>query len=296
MPRRRCPLERAVAQSPLFRLPVEIRLIVYKQLLVSRGPITISYSTRRRRWQTERLRYFACKHQYHLLKPKLATSILFTCRLLYHESSLVLYHWNTIHFETPESATAYRWCTDSKRAAIVPDISICICMGPFHAEWQKYISGASPSSTSLVKDFIHLKRLTIRLRRGIDYWNSMSHLQATFSRTFRNLEWVRLLGVGRGSDVAIFMPLVDQGTAESDQTQAKDVQVEVIKWKHEMLRKWMLATLWWGSISDPSPYRIHPLDNLEHEGNLVREGREEFAIVRATGNKDVLRLFQDSPL
>ena len=294
MPPRR-PLERAVAQSPLFRLPIEIRLVLYKQLLVSRGPITISHTKQRRHWQNEQLRYFTCKHQYNHSKPKLATSFLFTCRLLYQESSPVLYHCNTIHFDTPQSAMAFRWCADSTRAAFVPDISICICMGPYHCEWQNYISEASRVSTSLGTDFVHVKRLTIRLRRGIQFWYTMSHLQKSFNQSFRNLEWVRLLGVVRGSDISMFMPLVDQGTFENVQTQVKNVQVEIIKWKHEMLRGWELVTLWWGSSSDQSPYRIHPIDDLEHERNLVREGREEFERVRATGRPDVLRLFPANP-
>lgn len=94
----------------------------------------------------------------------------------------------------------------------------------------------------------------------------------------------------------MFMPSVDQGTFQNVQTQPKNVQVEIIKWKHEMLRGWELVTLWWGSSSDQSPYRIHPIDDLEHERNLVREGREEFERVRAKGRPDVLRLFPANPL
>lgn len=89
----------AVTHCPLFsKIPIEVRDIIYRHVLVSSEPISrahelIGYKT-------------LVANNYHPI-PDIDARILQTCRLIYEETLPILYGKNTFRFDNPNSMSLF---------------------------------------------------------------------------------------------------------------------------------------------------------------------------------------------
>ena len=288
MPRLQRPaFEVAVASSPLFKLALEVRFMIYEMLLIQEGGMSITSDTfaRRnyRRTGSVPQECFVCglvflsndgctQHiaKYHgrrmlswrtsawpllPLLPKVSISFLQTCRLIRLEASPILYSRNKFHF--PDSATAsnFRWSTDCAQA--VQEIGINFdCQQHWRVTpWVTYLT---KRTLSLGQDFPHLRRMTINLRStSILRVENPDRLRSTFE-SFRErsggLEWVLVLMLSHKRLLGSFEPLVNR---EDEPTNDKK-EVRKCVWADKLGPPLTNAFLWWGSPAEavPQKYRV----------------------------------------
>ena len=137
MPRQQRPaFELAVTASPLFKLALEVRLMIYELLLIQEGGMSITSDIfARRDYGRTGSRPYKCmfcghallsedgcvqhvaKHHgranpgyqrpFRPLLPVVSTSLLRTCRLIRLEASPILYSRNNFHFSDPTTVCIF---------------------------------------------------------------------------------------------------------------------------------------------------------------------------------------------
>ena len=240
MPRQqRPPAERAVTASRLFRLPSEVRIMIYELLLIQKRGICIPSDTfvRRDYGRTDsgpceclycgllflsdhgcrqhiaknhcHTTFLTYRYLPHLHLPDVTTSLLRTCRIIRLEASPILYSKNIFHFDAPSTASNFRWSTDSE-ATKVQEIRIKLG-SEYYQRVSRWVTYFTKQELSFGRDFSHLKRLTIDLA----YWigQESAHLLRSMSEGFKErpqrLEWVLILRLNQEKVLDCFEPLID---------------------------------------------------------------------------------------
>lgn len=155
------PPDMAVTSSALFRLPLEIRLMIYSYLLHRPSEILISSNQFTRQRTSKGVcvaepcffcgRSFArietsMSHEYmgcaqfanrifwrHLgpeqakgseQAPRFWPALLRTCRLVHCEATSVLYRSNSFRFEDAAAPNTFRWSTDQAQASLIERVHV----------------------------------------------------------------------------------------------------------------------------------------------------------------------------
>ena len=285
MPRKqRPPPEGAVTASPLFKVALEVRIMIYELLLIQAGGICIpSDSFVRRDYRRTGSRPCECLYcglvfvsdhgclqhiaNYHrrtsstyrypprVLLPEVTTSLLQTCRIIRCEASPILYSRNLFHFADPTTASNFRWSTDCAQASAIQEIQIKL--GSEHykrvSRWVTYFTNRT---LSLGQDFSHLRRMTIDL----DYWVGLesAHLLRPMSESTerpQRLEWVLVLKFNREKVLDCFEPLIDR---KNDSKNGEQEVRRYVSTDPEAVGVWRDAILWWGSPGEvvPQKYKL----------------------------------------
>lgn len=283
MPRRRRPsFEAAVTASPLFKIPVEIRLMIYELLLIQEPGISIPSDifTRRNYRRTDSVpchcsfcglvflndiggrQHLAKSHRlrafwpsdlqriHRPLLPQVSTSLLQTCRIIRSEASPILYTKNSFHFSDPATASNFRWSTDCAQAMATREIAIKMGSESHKlvTRWATYLT---KPTLSLGEDFPHLRRMIIDLDFwvGVESAGLLRSMSQGLRKRSQGLEWVLVLTLNDEEVLNYFEPLVDR--EEDSKDAKKEVQRHV--WKKGPGEKWKDALLWWGSLGEAVP-------------------------------------------
>jgi hypothetical protein len=86
-------LPKSIATSPLFRLPREVREIIWAYCLVGQWPIL---------WPSE------------TNDTGLAVQLLRVCHTIYNEAAPILYSNNTLNFQHPSDANMFHWAHNER--------------------------------------------------------------------------------------------------------------------------------------------------------------------------------------
>ena len=283
--KQRPPPEGAVTASPLFKLALEIRIMIYELLLIQDGGICIPSDVfARRDYRRTGSRPCECLYcglvfvsdhgclqhiaKYHrrisstyryppqVLLPEVTTSLLQTCRIIRREASPILYSRNLFHFADPTTASNFRWGTDCAQASQIQEIRIKL--GSQHykrvSRWVTYFTNRT---LSLGQDFSHLRRMTIDL----DYWVGLesAHLLRSMSEGFKErsqrLEWVLVLKMSHEKVLDCFEPLIDR---KGDSKNGEQKVRRYVSTDPEAVGAWKDAILWWGSPGEvvPQKYKL----------------------------------------
>lgn len=283
MPRKqRPPFEAAVTASPLFKIALEVRLMIYELLLIQERGISIPSDIFTRRdyrrtdsapWQCSYcglvflsdfgcMQHLAKYHRLHisvllqvrgphgLLLPQVSTSLLHTCRIIRSEASPILYSKNTFYFSDPATASNFRWSTDCAQAMATQEIGIK--MGSEHyKQVTRWVTYLTKRTLSLGEDFPHLRRIIIDLDCwvGVESAGLLRSMSQGLRKRSQGLDWVLVLALNDEEVLDYFEPLVDR---EED---SKDAKMEVQRhvWTKHQHRVWKDALLWWGSSGEAVP-------------------------------------------
>lgn len=298
MPRQQRPaFEVAVTASPLFKVAVEVRIMIYELLLIQEGGMFIPSDifTRRDYGRTGSIPYecmfcglvflsdkgcvqHLAKHHGHAgwshwqplrpLLPGVSISLLQTCRLFRLEASPILYSRNSFHFCDPATASNFRWGTDCAQAGAIQEIGIKFGSQYFKkvTPWVTYLT---KRTLSLGRDFPHLRRMTINLGvwLGVESANQLSSASDRFRQMSQGLDWVLVLMLNNERVLDCFERLVDREDDRNNGT--KEVRRHV--WANETGDPWKNALLWWGSPAEvvPPKYRVigdQPQQQVSSEG------------------------------
>lgn len=284
MPRKqRPPFEAAVTASPLFKIALEIRLMIYELLLIQERGISIPSDTFARRdyrrtdsapWECSYCgliflsdlgcrQHLAKYHSIHtlvslrrsphgLLLPQVSTSLLRTCRIIRSEASPILYSKNTFHFSDPATASNFRWSTDCAQAMATQEIGIKMGSENYkHKHVTRWVTYLTKQTLSLGEDFPHLRRIIIDLDCwvGVESAGLLCSMSKGLRKKSQGLDWVLVLTLNNEEVLNYFEPLVDR--EEDSKDAKKEVQRHV--WNKGRSDKWKDALLWWGSLGEAVP-------------------------------------------
>ena len=283
--KQRAPPEGAVTASPLFKLALEVRIMIYEFLLVQDGGICIpSDLFVRRDYGRTGSRPCECLYcglvllsdhgclqhiaKYHrrtsstyryppkVRLPEVTTSLLQTCRIMRFEASPILYCKNVFHFADPTTASNFRWSTDCAQASAIPEIRIKLGSQHFKrvSRWATYFT---KRTLSLGQDFSNLRRMTI----DIDYWVGLenAHLLRLMSEGFKErsqrLEWLLVLKLSHEKMLDCFEPLIER---KGDSKNGEQEVRRYLRTYPEKMSGWKDAILWWGSRGEvvPQKYKL----------------------------------------
>ena len=276
MPRPQRPaFEVAVTASPLFKLALEIRIMIYELLLIQEGGMSIASDifARRDYRRTGSLPYEClicglvflsndgCKHhgyrnsrhrrQCHPLLPGVSISLLQTCRIIRFEASPTLYSRNSFHFSDPATASNFRWRTDCAQAGAVQELGIKL--GKHLKQWLTYLT---KRTHSLCQDFPHVRRMTLSLGPwiGLEDATVLCSMSKKFGETSQGLEWVLVLMLRDEKMLDWFEPLVDG----KDDSRNGEKAVRRHVWANAINPRFNNALLWWGFPGEavPQKYRV----------------------------------------
>ena len=300
MPRKqRPPPEGAVTASPLFKLALEVRIMIYELLLIQDVGMCIpsDFFVRRDYGRTSsrpceclycglvfvsdhgcvqhiakyhrRTSSLTYRYPPHLYLPHVTTSLLKTCRIIRLEASPVLYSKNLFHFADPTTAGNFRWSTDCAQAGAIQEIRIKL--GSEHykrvSRWVTYFT---KQTLSLSQDFSHLRRMTIDL----DYWVGLesAHLLRSMSEGFKErpqrLEWVLVLKLSHEEVLDCFEPLIDR---KGDSKNGEQEVRRYVSPEPESLGVWKDAILWWGSPGEVVPQKCKLLVGQQQRKKLTKD-------------------------
>ena len=232
--RNKISLEAAVTASPLFRLPLELRTMIYESLLVQHGAIAIpSGLFRRIKHQRDLLGPLHClnceaiifnhlDHRNHRQGwcrngdndysydrdssdfPQLNTAILQACRLIHYEATHIIYTKNAFHFSEPKSVTDFRFTSDPIQACLIQEIRITMAETDDREGdnvWLRYISQAH---FNLAQDFPYLKRLVIDLDRLSQTPKTLQIIAARI----HGLDWLHVTSLNDVDLLELLKPMV----------------------------------------------------------------------------------------
>jgi hypothetical protein len=157
---------KSTANSPLFKLPREIRLKIYNYCLTSKYSVL---------WPVDRL---ALNLQPQLLR---------TCSTIFNEAAMILYS-NMLHFIHPSDANMFIWAHKPDLGRSVTKMLFQIRDRDVKAVWTGYLSSTKPER-SLLSDYPNLRTLHIQFRSGFllgmggnlnsrfERWEADSHLK-----------------------------------------------------------------------------------------------------------------------
>ena len=251
MPRRqgqRPSPEAAVSASPLFDLPIEIRWMIYKLLLVQDYGVAIAQDAFKRikpRRDSNRpchcaasglfftndanLAHHARSIPPHIEDPcqvkdlelpdlpKMNTPILRTCRLIHDEATPILYKSNGFCFSDPSTADTFRWSIASKYACSIQEIRFsCAITYQEPYLWKE-----------LSEHFPQLKRMSLRL----DSWryDDIDGQLEELARHFRGLDWVQIQGSGLVRCLEVLNPIIERDSETGPMRVQKHVAVPAVE-------------------------------------------------------------------
>ena len=280
-------MEAAVSASPLFRLPAEIRIMIYGLLLIQEGGISICNDTfKRNKSPREGTQPHDCTrcymffsnlsslkrhglghgYPYNLLfqrlprMPMVSTSIIYTCRLLHNEALPILYTRNSFCFSDPRTAANFRWNTNTTLAVSVQTIIIrLVPRGPaINDSWAQYITR---NGYGLTHDFLNLKAMVLLLDDS--YTTNPRDWKLLFNAIARNvqgLDWVRVQYLLKPSLLPCLHPTIEKNDPALQGQ--KEVRKHVTFVNGDIDEEWQddqidiqngysimykHATLWWGA-------------------------------------------------
>ena len=307
MPHKQRPaFEAAVTASPLFKLALEIRIMIYELLLIQEGGMCIPSDIFARRdygrtgstpfectlCGLDFLSDYGClqhinkrhhRRRYNSdtprdnrqflrprrpLLPEVSISLLQTCRLVRLEASPILYSKNGFHFSDPGTVSNFRWGTDIAQAGAAQEIGIRFASNDI-SPWVTYIT---KRALSLGQDFSHLKRMIISFDRWV-LERSFVHLRLmskVLRERYRGLDWVLVLMLSDEKLLDCFEALVDR---EYDSTNGqKEVRRHV--WANEVGGGWRNALLWWGFLGEAVPQQYRSIGDQPQQQILSQRTDE----------------------
>ena len=295
MPRKqRPPFEVAVTASPLFKLALEVRILIYELLLIQEGGMFISRDifARREYGRTGSTPYQCslCGHvllNHHgskqrmakhypdarsegvyplrTLLPGVSVSLLQTCRIIRLEASPILYSKNSFHLADPVTASNFRWSTDCAQAKATQDIGIKIGSFQRLRPWVTYLT---KRTLSLGQDFPHLRRMTIDLHIWceLEFADLLRSMSEGFGQRCQRLDWVLILMFDDEKVLDCFKPLVDRGNDSENR------EKEVRRYSWQSGRTWKSALLWWGSLGEAVPQKYRSIARHSQPSQPTDEG------------------------
>lgn len=268
--------EVAVATSLLFKLALEIRIMIYELLLVQEDSMFIPSDTfaRNKNKRTGTVPYqcrfsgliFLVKDGFlaHRKKhgegcgwidgatghslPGVSISLLKTCRLIRVEASHILYSRNSFYFSSPATASKFRMSTDCAQAGAVHELGIIF--------GGSYYDMARPWLTYLFKfryslDFPHLRRMTIYFGTFMGFQDGklLRAMSEKLGGRCHGLECVVFVMVPDDKILDYFEPLVDR----KDDPENGKMAVQRHVWANTRGYIWKNALLWWGCPGEALP-------------------------------------------
>lgn len=302
MPRQqRSAFEVAVAASPLFKLALEIRVMIYGLLLIQEGSMFIPSDIFSRRdygrigptpyecilcglvfvshegcSQHVRRHYTPYFVPGHIrparpLLPRVSTSLLYTCRIIRFEASPILYSRNSFHFSDPATASNFRWRTDCAQAGAIQEIGIKF--GSIHykqvSPWVTYVT---KQTLSLGQDFPHLRHVTFDLNvwLGVESATLLRSMSERLRERVQGLDWVLVLMLSNEKVLDCFEPLVDR---RDDSDNARK-EVRRHAWANPKGLPWKNGLLWWGSPGEAVPHKYRMIGDQPTQ-YVSSEGTDE---------------------
>ena len=295
MPRKRRPaFEDAVTASPLFKLALEVRIMIYELLLIQEGGMFIpSDIFARRDYGRQGSTPYECgicgfvslsssgceKHiQAHdrgidivnsatlrpirPLLPAVSIALLQTCRLMRLEASPILYTRNGFHFSDPATASNFRWGTDCTQAGAIQEIGIRFGSNYFR-RFETWMTYFSKQTLSLGQEFPHLRRMIIDL----DVWIGMESAGCLldmckgFGNRNQGLEWVLILTLLSEEVLDCFEPLVHR---EDDPANGQK-EMRRHTWTNKEGGPWKNGLIWWGSPGEAMPHKYRLIGDQPQE-------------------------------
>lgn len=269
---RRPSLSASLASSPLCRLPPEVRALIYlftvtqsDELLISKRRLTPQYHPRglnpnhcmhchHNRPSCVCIKYLPNVEFYYWPQPvpprTISSTILRTCRIIYHEAAPFLYRCNRFHFVDPGAVQLFLERADKQHSRLIEAIMLTI----FPYEMQPFPGGVfvrtanvwDPVIFGSKKPFIFLRHFTlksviIRLRgqHEKDNKTEQENLCSAIAERLPPLKWIHVNGI----DVEAVWDLgsvVERPRAHEGDV--RDVQAAVSEaWARD---GWKNVTLW----------------------------------------------------
>lgn len=280
MPRRqrqRPSPEAAVAASPLFDLPLEIRWMIYKLLLIQDNGLAIAEDVFKRRSRRDSNRPCNCSwcgrfftnhlnltlharsSPHHFIRsvehrddpklpdlPNLNPSILHTCRLVHDEAMPILYKLNAFYFSDLNTVDAFRWGIGTKYAYSIQEIRFSCAIAYQKSHLWRQLSENLPQ----------LKRMSLRLSTPLDFHRpiEIDRQLGELARNFRRLDWVHLQGPSAGKFLEILTPAIERDSEVGVMRVQKHVAAPSPNSMsfHNFLTQGS-ATIWWGRDGEQAP-------------------------------------------
>ncbi len=308
----RTAFETAVSGSPLFRLPLELRTMVYEKLLIQEGGMSIPNDVFKRvRAPRRGSRPVYCgictavfsndddhtRHRclFQLFKsdtddldipnlPATSTSLLRVCRLIHLEALPILYTKNAFYFGSPATAHAFLWKSNRTQAVLIQELIITLAHPDSPDLWWEYIK----SKTGLGQDFPHLRRMIINLKNEFEL-ASAAEIRPVFqsiAESVRDLDWVHINRLNNEKLLDYLKPMVSR--YNGSQVLQRQVQSHVTEcspddsWRPKTIRwtstgclrfvGWKNATLWCGTSESRAPYKRRQTEPSRHRKQLFRLG------------------------
>lgn len=295
MTRNETPLvELAVTSSALFGLPLEIRIMIYTQLLHSAAEILIPSNQFERQRNSKGVgiyklcalcgrsfgriesyishQYIGCGQSSNLMRwpkrPEQASSLwpalLRTCRFIHHEAAPLLYRSNTFRFEDAATPNSFRWSTDQTEAPFIERVHVLM---PFTSHRilrnrKRYQANNiwwqyfMGNRFSLATDFPHLKGITITLGRGLAVASSQDVRInfELFAKHVYRLDWLQVIGLNDPTLLKYLYSVVERA---DEGHRCKSMQMKITE--YEECIGWKNAIIWWGlpveeAPCNPTPY------------------------------------------
>ena len=282
-----------MAARSLFDLPLEIRWMIYKPLLVQDYGVSIAHDALKRIKRprdgnqpcicTDSGIFFtndanlaihrrSIHHHRRLELPKspelpdlphMNPAILRTCRLIHDEAAPILYKCNSFCFSDLITADNFRWIT-SKYACSIQEIRFNCAISRQKPHVWKHLS----------INFPQLKRIRLRLSTPMDRLYSFEQMWQLeeLARHFRGLDWVQIQGCRWCKLVKPLIPMVERDSETSLMHVQKHLAVPApavepipagptvdepfpsdLEVRDTILTTLSWTTLWWGCDGEQAP-------------------------------------------
>lgn len=286
-------LEMAVTSSPLFGLPLEIRIMIYTQLLHSVAEILITSNQFKRQrnsngigvyrlcplcgrsfGQTESYishQSMGCGQSASLMRwpkhpeqaPRLWPALLRVCHLIHYEAAPLLYRSNVFRFEDAATPNSFRWSTDQAQAPFIERVHVLMPFTRYRIlrDRERY-HGRNPwwryfmgQPFSLATDFPHLEGITITLGRGLAIASAQEVRTnfKLFAKHIYRLDWLQVIGLNDPTLVKYLYSFVER---VDEGRGRKGVQTKITEYKECI--GWKNAIIWWGLPGEQAPCEPTP--------------------------------------
>jgi hypothetical protein len=162
----------SVAQSPLFRLPKELRERIWEFTLTADRPLL---------WPNK-------------VKPRAnlpSVALLLTCRAIHEEASVALYRMNTMMFRHPSDANMFLYIFNRQYTAHIRHLMLHVQGADVQSIWTGYLS-SNVAFRSLKHDFPALRSLDIVFLAPV-HFHSDHHDAITVYRRWISARWITTL-------------------------------------------------------------------------------------------------------
>ena len=284
------PLDTTVSACLFFKLPPELRKIIYKCLLTRQERLDVPGDFLERqiaREGTDSNLFMQIPHGKRDPQRKgrgrfgrkgppkpLAIAIIYTCRLVSTEAIPILYSCNTIRFSTSRVAYNFRWTTAVGKGHYIRELSIKSQRSDKiqEAHWLEYISR---KSFSLGHDFPNLKRL--RIDTDWSFRQSDMAMLAAVSQHIRGLDWLHLSSLKSTTNDRQLLEWVGPTVAKPGHTgySTRNIIMEITQHEIPKLGRlgfgiWKSATIWMGTYDAKCPLKVERVSILDRIVGLYR--------------------------